>query len=232
MAVIEQSELVELIRQRADIEDDGNHVSNTEVIHFANQALVDLYDLELLSDRGGIYCKNATVLERTGKFKFDLPDDFYKLRGVHYYKDQDYHPYAPVEYVDYPRWAAASERGDIPHELGRYTIRKDQYATTWELHVFPHTIDPCYLAVMYDPKAFQFQTGVAAWDDVSGKSDYVIVHAAISCCEKAKYDTTALQAKLLRYTKEIQEQSSFINAAYPHVKAMAPLGLNKHPVGW
>jgi len=209
MAQYTRVQLADMIRQRADAEDDGNFVSDDELYVYINDGLADLYDLQLTSERGGVFSVNAERLTRIGKFAFQLPADFYKLKGVHYYYGSRYYPLQEIAYTDYPYWAS---RSSLHVTNGRYTIRYDQDLFIWELHVFPDNVTACNLAVMYVPRAPQLNTDTAEWDDISGWKDYVVASAAIKCLTKEESDTSALQVELQRYKHEIITQAGFIDA--------------------
>lgn len=232
MATVSGHHLIELTRMRADIQDDGNHITDTEILYYVNQAMDDLYEMQLRSERGGVYCKNAPELVKSGRFKYDLPGDFHVLKSVHYFHANNYWPYMEFNFTDYPVWAAAAARGEIDVQCGRYTIRKDQFEQTWELHVFPDGLDDCNLAVVYAPKSFQFSHPDNSWDDINGNSEYLIVSSAIKCLTKRKRDTSALQAELVKQEKKVKNQASFVDSAYPDVMDLAPAGLGRYPVGW
>ena len=74
--------LREYSRQLADMEDDGNFVSEAELTRYVNDAAADYYDLLIDADDAKLLAKSGGVLTKTGDFAWDLPNDFYRLVSV------------------------------------------------------------------------------------------------------------------------------------------------------
>ena len=76
------STLRTLSRQRADMEN-SLFITDTEMLRYINRGYAELYDLLVTAANSEDYfLKDSTVQLVSGTKSYDLPSDFYKMRGV------------------------------------------------------------------------------------------------------------------------------------------------------
>jgi hypothetical protein len=76
------SDLRTLVRQRAD-QENSQFVTDEELRQYINRGYAELYDLLVTNATSEDYFLNSsTVTLVSGTQTYDLPADFYKLRGV------------------------------------------------------------------------------------------------------------------------------------------------------
>tara|TARA_Y100000310_G_scaffold334645_1_gene414869 strand:- start:45 stop:929 length:885 start_codon:yes stop_codon:yes gene_type:complete len=76
------SELRTLCRQRADMEN-SQFITDTEMLRYINRGYAELYDLIVTSANSEDYFLSSSSVQLvSGTQSYDLPSDFYKMRGV------------------------------------------------------------------------------------------------------------------------------------------------------
>ena len=69
-------------RQMADMKN-NNFIEDSELVNYINFAIAELYDLLIQSFSADYYVTTTGALNTvSGQDAYDLPEDFYKLRGV------------------------------------------------------------------------------------------------------------------------------------------------------
>lgn len=215
MALVTLTTLRTAVRERADMEDDGNFISDAELDRYINKGIEDLYDLVLASEAGEVYVVNSPILTQVGTFasgnyaSYGLPADFYKLRALHYIEGNNVYPLIPADPSNF-----ALLSNDPPHVYaGRYTLRFLPDGTK-QVFTFPE-IDPTVLAMTYIPNPVLLVNPSDTFDGYNGWEDYVIVKAAIKCLTKEESDTTALQIELDGIRNDIMSHAGHMDAGYP-----------------
>lgn len=205
------------VRHRAD-QSGSKFCSDPELNDYINTAWCELY--ELLIDSGSEYrLETDTITTASGTSAYDLPSDFFRLRGVDIAISADEtltaHPYmfeerntyrtAGAWAPGYPVWYRQS--GDtvkfIPEPTGVYTVTLHYYPVPTALVSNQNTID-----------------GINGWDD------FVVVKAAMKAA--AKEENAGLVSQL---AAEAAGLATRIRNAAPKRDAGAPERA-QDVVGW
>lgn len=204
------AELRTRVRQTADMEDDGNFITDSELNGYINESIAELYDLILDNESGEVFVKNHVIPTQVGTYSYELASDFYKLSSVHYYSGGDYHPAFPTDPRRYAELAANPPDQTCPE----YYLRFNPTTGAKQLFVFPE-VDENNLAITYMPFAPIMETDDATWDGFNGWEEFAVVSSAIKCLEKQEQDTAALQLRLQRLEKRVKSHSAYMDTGLP-----------------
>lgn len=186
--MITLAELKTQARQRADMEN-SEFVSDSELTSYINASLAELHDLLIAS-----YCDDYMMIEyiftSTGDLAYNLPDDFYKLRGVDVRRGNG-------------QWATVKR-----YNFNRRNEQQNAYA--WNLLGLPYieyrlvgrqirfnrTPDNALnFRIWYHPALTKLVADTDAYDDINGFAEYVVVDAAIKMMQKEESDVRVLAAQ-------------------------------------
>ena len=209
MALRTLTSLIEEVRERADMQDDGNFISDAEITRYINRSIQDLYDLVLATEAAGVYVKNAPILTQTGLFSYQLPSDFYLLKDASLIEGNTVYRFELADSADY----ATLANDPPPKERGQYLFRFEQDGTKF-IYTFPE-VDETLFAVTYIPQAIQLVTGTDTFDGYNGWEDYVVVKSAIKCLDKEESDSSMLQFELDTIGREISSSSGYLDTGRP-----------------
>lgn len=210
MRLVTLAQLRTRVRRRADIQDDGNFITDEELTDYINYSISELYDLILHSENGKFFTKNAPVLTQVGTFAYELPEDVYKISAVEYYYGSRYVRGKPGEILDFPNLSANPPT--LPEFV--YFLRADPQTGKKYLYVFPE-VDETNLAVLYIPEAPLLELDNDKWDGFSGWEEYVILDSAIKCLSKQNLETNTLEYQKKNTAKRIISQSSYFDTGQP-----------------
>lgn len=186
--MITLAELKTQARQRSDMEN-SEFVSDSELTAYINSSLAELHDLLIAS-----YCDDYMMIEHIftsdGSLAYDLPDDFYKLRGVDVRRGNG-------------QWATVKR-----YNFNRRNEQQNAYA--WNLLGLPYieyrlvgrqirfnrTPDNALsFRIWYHPKLTKLVVDADSYDDINGFAEYVVVDAAIKMMQKEESDVSVLAAQ-------------------------------------
>ena len=216
------SDLRTLVRQRAD-QENSQFVTDQELRQYINRSYCELYDLLITNANSEDYFLNSsTVTLVSGTQTYDLPADFYKLRGVDLNMGSDTFP---LRRYNFPQRDVGS-RYSVPYRY-RYHIQ----GSSLRLTPSPSTNDTLTVWYIPSPKKFLEKTATAItrgtsrseehtseldssgladpttfgniesrFDFYSGWDEYIICGAAIDCMVKEESDPSALM-KMKEETK-------------------------------
>jgi hypothetical protein len=183
------AELKEQARQRSDMEN-SEFVSDAELTQYINSSLAELHDL-LIAAYNEEYVMEDYIFSATDAIDYDLPEDFYKLRGVDLRTGPD------------GQWSTVK----------RFNFNRrneQQNAFTWNLLGLPYmeyrlvgskirfnrTPDTnMEFRLFYYPKAVKLIENSDNYDDVNQFSEYVVIDAAIKMMQKEESDVSVLLAQ-------------------------------------
>jgi len=187
--MITLAELKTQARQRSDMEN-SEFVSDAELTSYVNASLAELHDL-LIASYNDDYMMEENIFVSTESLTYDLPADFYKLRGV------------DVRRGPTGQWATVKR-----YNFNRRNEQQNAYA--WNLLGLPYieyrlvgsqirfnrTPDAqLQFRIWYHPKATKLVDNADNYDDVNGFAEYVVVDAAIKMMQKEESDVSVLMAQ-------------------------------------
>lgn len=184
--MITLAELKTQARQRSDMEN-SEFVSDSELTSYINASLAELHDL-LIASYNDDYVMEEYLFVSTTSLDYDLPADFYKLRGI------------DVRRGPTGQWATVKR-----YNFNRRNEQQNAYA--WNLLGLPYIeyrlvgskvrfnrVPDAALEfrIWYHPKATKLAVDADTYDDINGFAEYVVVDAAIKMMQKEESDVTVL----------------------------------------
>jgi hypothetical protein len=171
-----------MIRQKSDIENDGKHISDTEIDSYANDSISLLWSLLVDGTDGQLFAKNAGVLVKLGTYSYQLPGDFSQLVSVDIKYGSRYQRSAqadPQDYAQLTEMTGAAYYTARSHFL-RWSIEQNRA----ELFLFPEPTNTSDVAVQYIPTApyLSLDSDTLNWPDFWYQ--WVVLDAAIQCTNK------------------------------------------------
>jgi len=174
----------EQVRAKADIQNDGNHISDAEVDGFINDSVRHLHSLLVDGTDGQLFAKNAGVLTKVGTFSYQLPSDFSQLVSVdirtqgRYIRSTAADPQDYAQLTDLDNWGLEHPR--------RHFLRWSLAQGRGELFIFPEPDATADVAVQYVPSAPSLSADAdnLTWPDFWHQ--WVVFDAAIQCTNKGE----------------------------------------------
>ena len=199
----------EQVRNRADMKE-SSFVEDSELIFYINQSIKELHDLITDAYGSDYYSETYEFLTVLNQDAYDLPADFYELRGVDvklqgdtWFTIQRYNFNERNRYKEPTTWAVYN----APHI--RYRLVGDK------LRFNPPADTNTPIRLWYIPKAQNLVLATDAYNDFNGWIEYVIVDAAIKCLQKEESDVTILAAQKSALLVRIESKSKNRDAGSP-----------------
>lgn len=210
MRLFTLAQLRDKVRQRADMEDDGNFIPDDELNAYINESVSELYDIILETEQSTVFVKNSPILTQVGTYAYELPSDFYKLTSAHYLVGGDYFPAYPADARAY-----AELTTNPPHEREpRYYVRAEPGTGQKYIYVFPE-VNEAVFAITYIPYAPYLELDADKFDGFNGWEEYVIVDSAVKCLSKEESDTSVLELRRQQLVERIRSQAGYMDTGYP-----------------
>lgn len=194
-------ELKTQARQRADMTE-SSFVEDAELTSYINNSIAELYDLLIQSYGSDYYISQYDFTTVSGQKAYDLPSDFYKLRGV----DANYGTNNPTTLDQFN----FNERNRFTEVLqwnidGLYQIR---YRLRGSQLLFSSDPDRnVAITLWYIPLATKLVDDADTMDDLNAYSEYVIVDAAIKMMQKEESDVSVLMLQKEALKQRIESAS-------------------------
>lgn len=204
------AELRTQARQRADMEH-STFVSDAELTTYINASLAELHDLLVAAYNEEYYMEEYQWSSDGISLAYDLPADFYKLRGV------------DVRMSSTGAWATVKRFN--------FNKRNEQQNTfAWNMLGLPYLeyrlvgskvrfnrIPDANLQfrIFYHPKSVSLVADSDTFDDINGFAEYVIVDVAIKCMQKEESDTRVLLAQKAALKQRIEGMAQNRDANEP-----------------
>jgi len=202
MAFPTLSELITRVRQKADMENDGNFISDTEITHLLNDSIAMLWSTLIDGTNGSLFSTNAPVLPKIGDNAYQLPNDFYKLVDVAIFTGGTYLRSIEADPQSYAQLTVQNYNGVA---FTQHLLQYNQAQGRFELSVFPAPAVTANIAVRYIPKAPALSVST---DELRLPSDWhmwAVLDAAIQCLIKEESDPSAQMAERDRREQRIKD---------------------------
>jgi hypothetical protein len=196
-------ELRTMVRRRADMQDDGNFISDTEVDEYINDSIAVLYSLLTDGTNGTLFAKNATVLPKLGDNCYQLPGDFSQLIDISIHTGGTYIRSIEADPQDYAQYT---------EELTNPTLYTSRYFLQWnveqdrfEIYIFPAPNNANDIACRYIPEPPQLSLDSDTLNLPTFWYQWVVFDAAIQCLNKEESDPSALMAERDKVEKRVRD---------------------------
>jgi len=200
------SELQSQARQRAD-QENSNFISDSELQGYINASIAELHDM-LVSSYGGDYNLDTHFFVTSNSVdEYDLPSDFYKLRGVDINTSNDvsasngWHVLKPFTFEERNDGDLNFSSRSTFLDFSRYRMVKDS------IRFSPTPDGGNAVRLWYVPSAAVLTGSAETLDGVNGFEEYVIVDAAIKMMQKEESDVSVLLAQKAQLQRRIKEMT-------------------------
>lgn len=202
------AELKERARQRADMEN-SEFVSDAELTQYINSSLAELHDL-LIAAYNEDYVMEEYSWSSTGAMDYDLPSDFYKLRGVDVRMGTG--DWATVKRFNFNRRnedqsAYAWNLLGVPYMEYRLVGSKIRFNRTPSGNL--------NFRMFYHPRAVELVDDTDQYDDVNAYSEYIVVDTAIKMLQKEESDVQVLMGQKAMLKQRIESMAQNRDANEP-----------------
>jgi hypothetical protein len=196
------AELREKARNRADMKN-SKFVSDLELNDYINSSIAELHDILVEAYNSDYFVESTTFFLVPGQASYDLPDDFYVLKGVDVrINNQEFLSLRPFNFNERNRF----------NELGVWDlagITNVRYRLVGDkLRFMPTPSNAAEARLWYVPIAAKLVNDSDTFNALNGYDEYVIVDAAIKMMQKEESDVTVLLAQKQALEKRIRERAN------------------------
>ena len=193
------SDIVSRIRQRADIVNDGKHISDSDIKAYANTSIAAVYQMLAKGD-SKIFGRLAGGLFNLGDNRWQLPSDHYKLLDVSVRRSGNW---LRAEEMDAQEYAQNLDRNDVYSVYPRFQLLFNTDEGWFELVIFPTTAQDDIL-VTYLPKPPVLSLDAHELKlPVPDAVEWVILDAAVNCRIREESDPSAMMAEREKVEKRL-----------------------------
>ena len=216
-----------MVRQKADIENDGFHISDAEVDSYINDSIKLLHSLLVDGTDGQLFAKNAPILTKIGTYSFQLPSDFSQLVSVDIFTGSFYQRSNQADPQDYAQ---------LTQQTGRHYYTSRQHFLRWsveqgraELFCFPE-VEKENVAVQYIPVAptLSEDSDELLWPDFWYQ--WVVYDAAIQCSNKEESFNQALLMEKEKVERRIRDHIRSMTVT--EIKTIRTRNRGTYPYNW
>jgi hypothetical protein len=198
----------ERVRARADMKN-SSFVEDDELTQYINSSYQELYDL-LVASFEDYYTATPLSINITSGNSFDLPVDFYKLRGVDGKLDNNnFFTLQPFNFA---------ERNINRQGVGiiNSNIWYTQYRIVGnKILITPEDNATGNYRLWYIPRCPILVSDIDTLDGINGWEEYVVVDAARKCLAKEESDTSGLVQDKEMLRKRIEAMAARRDAGMP-----------------
>lgn len=191
----------------------SNFVTLPEWNTYINQSYFELYDILVQKYGDEYFMAPAYQFVTTNTQFYDLPTDFYKLKGVDIGLNAGTNAWITVHRFDF----ISRNRYVYPNltssYLGAVNLRYRIIGN--QLEFIPTPSAGQTLQIWYVPRMTQLLQDTDMLDGVSGWTEYVAIDAAIKALAKEESDTTMLMMRKQAMLTRIEEASENRDAGLP-----------------
>jgi hypothetical protein len=182
-------------------------VSDAELTNYINSSIKELYDI-LVQEYDGEYYVSEYEFTTTDSKTYDLPSDFYKLKGVDM-KINNSNFYTLKQFNFNERNRYTENAPNSPYSFVRYRLQGGKLAFTPKPGTGKDT------KIWYIPLATELVDDSDTFDGINGYEEYVIVDAAIKMLLKEESDASALYQMKADLSARITQAAANRNAGEP-----------------
>ncbi len=209
MAIKTLSQLRTLVRQKADIENDGNHITDAEIDSYINAGVEALYSLLTDGTDGTLFSKNAGVLHKLGTNTYQLPSDFGQLVSVDIFTGGTYVRSTQADPQDQAQLSQKVYQGSA---YTRHFLKWNIEQGRGELWIYPEPSATVDVAAQYIPEPPVLSLDTDTLKFPTFWYQWVVYDAAISCSIKEESDPSALMSERERIERRVRD----------HIRSMTP----------
>lgn len=196
-------------RQLADMEQ-NNFISDSELNTYINFAIADLHDLLVESYGSDYFLSSFTSVTSNGTEAYNLPADFYKLRGLDIKLDESsWTSLKPFNFNERNRYSSFGSWTITGISNIRYRIM----GNTIRFVPIPDTAKQ--FRIWYIPVATKLVNDNDTLNDINQYSDFIVITAALKMLNKEESDTSNLAAERARIIERIKTASQNRDAGEP-----------------
>jgi len=173
------------VRNRADMTFADDFITDSELTEYINQSIARLYNL-IVNQAQENYVTSSTISLTPGTVDYNVPSDFYRLRGVDILSGTKYIPIARNSFEKRDNSASAiniDASVSTTYNLVGLTLKVFDIPSATTLRLW------------YIPAPTRLSADADTFDGISGFEEYVIVDAAIKCKTKQEDDVSVLMAE-------------------------------------
>lgn len=176
-------------RRRADMER-STFVKDAELIEYINASIAELQDILVQAYDSDYYLESSSFTTVQGTDTYDLPANFYKLRGVDaFLNGSEGYALRPFNFNERLRFSGSGAWSVLLGAAVRYRLQGNKI----KFSPVPDSAVP--VTVWYVPVAVKLAVDADIWDDLNQYAEYVIVDAAIKMLNKQEQDVSVLGAQ-------------------------------------
>lgn len=195
-------ELKEQVRRAADIENDGNHISDAEIVDYLNDSISALWAVLIDGTNGTFFAKNAPVLVKLGTNSYQLPNDFLRLVDMAVYTGGTYLRGRRADPQEYAQLTTQTWKG---YAYTRYFLQWNVEQGRAELFIFPEPQNTEDIAVRYVPRAPVLSVDADELKLPSDWSLWAVYDSAIRCMIKNEDDPSLIMAEREKRERRIKD---------------------------
>lgn len=199
------TELITRVRQKADMENDGNFISDSEITHLLNDSIKMLWSILIDGTNGSLFSKNApvlVVLHSGTPAVYQLPNDHYKLVDVAITTGSYFLRSIEADPQDYSQLVSQAYNGvAFTQHILQYNSLQDRF----ELTLFPEPPSTESIAVRYIPVAPVLSVSTDQLNLPSDWHMWAVLDAAVQCLIKEESDPSAQMAERERREQRIKD---------------------------
>lgn len=175
-------------RQRAD-QEESEFVSDSELTGYINSSIAELHDLFIASYNDDYFMEQYEFVSDGINVAFDLPADFYKVRGVDC-------KFANNSWATVKRFNFNKRNDDNNFAWNLSGLPYLEYRLVGNQIRFNRVPDAnVSFRIFYHPVATKLVDDSDTLDDLNGYSEYVVVDTAIKMMQKEESDARVLMAQ-------------------------------------
>jgi hypothetical protein len=174
------------VRARADMKN-SNFVEDSELNQYINSSYQELYDILVTSFEDYYTLPPVAFSIASGSNYYELPSDFYKLRGVDSSLDgSNYYTMQPFDFANRNKFNQSLLVMNSANYYKQYRIVGDR------LYITPEDDAAGNYRIWYVPKAVTLGSDSDTLDGINGWEEYIVVDATRKCLAKEESDTSFL----------------------------------------
>lgn len=189
-------------RQRADMEN-SNFVKDSELVNYINNSIAELHDILCEAYDAEYYVTTFEFDTNTTDQEYDLPDDFYELKGVDLKLSNQ-------EFITIEKYVLNDRNNHQNFNAwtlyGVSNVRYRIIGNRIRFEPRPNTV--ATIKLWYVPVATKLVNESDELDDLNAYSEYVIVDTAIKMMQKEESDVSVLAAQKMALEKRIRDKAA------------------------